>query len=157
MITTSICPFCDGSINKAAFYESDNFLIIYNHAPILPGHSLVIPRIHIESILQLSPALRSELMEISCKGINMLMKVFSAKAFDWTIQEGSEAGQSIPHLHLHLIPRKENDLQDPGDWYPKLKESMGDKRIDSCDRPKYSLDEIIKIVEFIKSSNSLDN
>ena len=84
----------------------------------------------------------------------MLMKVFSAKAFDWTIQEGSEAGQSVLHTHLHLIPRKENDLPDPGDWYPKLNQLSQSERIDSSDRFKLPFSELTRIADYIKNNGN---
>ena len=47
------CPFCHTSIADAVFARSDNFLAVYNIAPIFPGHSLIIPRKHIESVMGL--------------------------------------------------------------------------------------------------------
>ena len=83
------------------------------------------------------------------KTVNILIKTFGAKAFNWTIQEGKEAGQTVHHLHLHLIPRAEKDLPHPGGWYPLLKESEA-KIIDSDARQKFSYPEIVRIVEKLR-------
>ena len=79
----------------------------------------------------------------------ILLSVFKSSGFDWTIQEGEEAGQSIPHLHLHLIPRRQNDLSQPGDWYPLVKESEAEI-IDSEARPRLSANEMKVIVSKIR-------
>ena len=50
----------------------------------------------------------------------VLARAFAADGFDWSIQDGVSAGQTVPHLHLHVIPRRAGDLPDPGDWYPAL-------------------------------------
>jgi bis(5'-adenosyl)-triphosphatase len=83
--------------------------------------------------------------------VRILLKVFNSSAFNWTIQEGEEAGQTVHHLHLHLIPREPNDLAQPGDWYPLLKQSETDV-IDSDSRPKLTNVEIRKIVERIRAT-----
>jgi len=149
MITS--CPFCKPNVEDIKFYESENFLAIYNVAPILPGHSLVIPRRHVKSMMELSDPELCELMIFSRRTVKLLLEVFGVRAFNWTIQDGDEAGQTIPHFHLHLIPRKQGDLPHPGDWYPKLKERNAEI-IDSDSRPKLSNDEMSQIVEKIRQT-----
>jgi bis(5'-adenosyl)-triphosphatase len=144
------CPFCNINTNSTQFAESANFRAIYNIAPILPGHSLIIPKGHATSLLDLSEAEICEMVNFSQKCVRILRKAFHTTGFDWTIQEGEEAGQTIKHLHLHLIPRKRNDLPNPGDWYPKLLQSESEA-IDSKQRHKLSEDQVSKVVALIKS------
>jgi bis(5'-adenosyl)-triphosphatase len=139
------CPFCKSSIKQVAFVESENFLAIYNRSPILPGHSLIIPRDHYQRLLDVPPILLAEMMEFSTRAVRILMMAFKAEAFDWTIQDGAAAGQTVPHLHLHLIPRLPNDLSNPGDWFIELEKS----NIDSGQRRKLTMEEMIEIVEYI--------
>jgi bis(5'-adenosyl)-triphosphatase len=143
------CPFCDPNIEETKFLESDNFLAIYNIAPILPGHSLIIPKEHLQSIMELSHSELCEMMVFSRDTVQVLLKAFGADAFNWTIQEGEEAGQTISHLHLHLIPRTPKDLASPGDWYPLLRKSES-KAIDSDARPRLSSIEMRETVEKIR-------
>lgn len=143
------CPFCDSRIDEAKFSESENFMAIYNIAPILPGHSLIIPKRHVESLLELDDKELYEMTMFSRDITKTLLEIFKSSGFDWTVQEGEDAGQSIPHLHMHLIPRKSNDLTKPGDWYPLMKESEAEI-IDSNARPRMTADEMKTIVSRIR-------
>ncbi|MCF8370018.1 MAG: HIT domain-containing protein [Bacteroidales bacterium] len=143
------CPFCATDIAAISFYETENFRTIYNRSPILPGHSLLIPKRHFESLLDFSDAELSEIMIHAKQAIQLLLKAFNCKGFNLSLQEKEEAGQSVAHFHLHIIPRKEKDLHKPGDWYPKLIES---ELIDSEERQKLSHSEMIKMAEFIKKA-----
>ena len=143
------CPFCDPAITESEFASSPNFRAIYNLAPILPGHSLIIPREHVQSLLGLSEEKLHELMSFSCHVMKGLLSAFGVSAFNWTIQEGEEAGQTIPHLHVHLIPRRVNDLRQPEDWYRLLRRSESEA-IDSEARRKLDRHEIRRIVADIR-------
>lgn len=146
------CPFCEPSIRRAAFAESSEFMAIYNIAPILPGHSLVVPKWHVQSLMDLSDAELSEMMVFSRETAQVLSDAFSSQAFNWTIQEGEQAGQTVRHLHLHLIPRRRNDLPAPGDWYPILK-AQESSMIDSAARPRLTAAKMETIVARIRQSS----
>ncbi len=151
------CVFCSNEIQSNYFLNSQNFLAIYNQSPILPGHSLIIPRQHKTSLMDLSDSMASELMLFSRKTIGLLQKAFQCSHFNWTIQDGESAGQTIMHMHMHIIPRKDNDLPNPGDWYPKLcNEFDSDNNIESFNRSKHNKDELIRITKFLKSINLND-
>ncbi len=144
------CPFCAPEIEEATFAESEHFRAVYNLSPILPGHSLVIPKWHVQSLLELTDEELGELMVFSRRVVENLLAAFHARAFDWTIQEGVEAGQTVPHLHLHLLPRVEKDLPQPGDWYPLLRDYANSNVIDSEERLKISKAEMDRIVEHLR-------
>ena len=144
------CVFCQPKTQGNQFMQSNDFLAIYNLSPILPGHSLVIPKWHATSLMDLSDSELSEITLFARDVVKVLMRAFHAAAFNWTIQEGAEAGQSVPHLHLHLIPREENDLPGPGNWYPLLKKNE-EEIIDSESRPKLSPQEMTAIAERLRA------
>lgn len=144
------CPFCRDDIEDIAFMQSSNFWVIYNQSPILPGHSLVIPKFHIESLLDLDDSMLKEFINLSIEAAKNILKVFNADSFNWTIQEKPAAGQTIKHLHLHVFPRHENDLKHPGDWYPLLKQMEDSTYIDSNERYKFTQNELVQIVNDIK-------
>lgn len=145
------CPFCKKNIKESSFVSSKNFIAIYNIAPILPGHSMIIPVKHYSKLINLTPELRTEMMELSIEVINMLSKAFKSESYNWTIQDGIDAGQTIDHIHMHIIPRSEGDLPDPGDWYPMLEQNISDLNIDSSDRKRLTKEELKIIVDKIKS------
>ncbi len=130
------CPFCRADVQAEAFAESQNFLAVYNISPVLPGHSMVIPRRHLAGLLQLSDAELCEMSLFARDVVKLLAKAFGQAAFDWTIQDGAAAGQTVAHLHLHLIPRKDGDLPQPGDWYPLLEQNEN-ALLDSAARARY--------------------
>ncbi len=137
------CPFCADAVADIAFLESPRFRAIVNAAPVLPGHSLVIPQRHIESLLALSDEEVAEMVNLSRRAAGLLTRVYGAEGFDWTIQESEAAGQSVPHLHLHLIPRRKGDLPDPGDWYHRLIEYEG--------RPRLTHGEMRRLAEILRT------
>jgi len=143
------CIFCKTEFSKAIFSESENFIIAYNIAPILPGHSLVLPKDHYESLLDLPASQYQEMMSFCVSSVSSLMKIFNADGFDLSIQDGKSAGQTIAHLHIHLIPRSTNDLNSPGEWYPELLQS-NQAIIDSDSRQRISAEELDKVVDYLK-------
>ncbi len=143
------CPFCNETIKSSVFYENEDFMAVFNIAPVLPGHSLVIPRAHHTSILALSDAEISGFFKTARSALIILMKAFHTEAFDWSIQEKPEAGQTIEHLHLHIVPRVMNDLLHPGHWYPLILHNDMDL-IDSLKRPRLTEEEMKIIVDKLK-------
>jgi bis(5'-adenosyl)-triphosphatase len=142
-------PFAAPEIVESAFLESRNCLAIYNIAPILPGHSLVIPKEAYKSILELDDALMLEFFQLARKATKVLLLAFGAEDFDWTIQDGANAGQTVPHLHLHIVPRRKGDLPHPGDWYPKLMQHEN-APVDSEERPRLSSADMRRIVSRLR-------
>lgn len=142
------CPFCSELILKAQFAESKHCRAIYNISPILTGHSMVIPKAHFKVITDLPDEVYHDMMLFMRKVSEILQMAFDASGINWTLQEGEEAGQTVPHLHFHLIPRKPGDLNSPGDWYPKLKEQQA---IDSELRPNLSTKEMEDVVSWLRT------
>jgi bis(5'-adenosyl)-triphosphatase len=129
--------------------SNGNYMALYNIAPVLPGHSLIIPRKHISSLLSLNENELSDFFETARFTLRILMKAFSTDAFDMALQEKPEAGQTIEHLHLHLVPRLKNDLKHPGDWYPMVS-GNDDSIIDSMNRPHLNDEALRQIVGELK-------
>jgi len=120
----SNCPFCNTENQQLAFASTKGLKAVYNKSPILPGHSLVIPVKHVTSLFDLNEEEISNFFSFARKVTAFLCEVYKSEAYDWSLQEGIEAGQSIVHLHLHIIPRKPDDLGENGEWYGKLQQSV---------------------------------
>ncbi len=104
------CVFCsETTLNIEKFYEDENFVAIYNIRPVVKGHCLVIPKRHIESMLELNERERMDFISFSNKAIFIALKYANANDLDFLLQKGENAGQSIKHLHFHIMPRKKND------------------------------------------------
>ena len=144
------CPFCRLNIKEHAFTNSDNFMAVYDIAPMLPGHTLIIPNEHIESLHDLDQDKLSEFFRFGRMVTKGMCDFLNTDAFDWSIQEKEEAGQSVAHLHLHIIPRTKNDLPDPSDWYPMLMEHHKQSVIDSAKRPRFSEAEFQVVTEKLR-------
>jgi bis(5'-adenosyl)-triphosphatase len=145
------CPFCSPAVQSSVFYMLGDCLALYNIAPVLPGHSLIIPKAHYTSILDLNEHELSEFFKTARAALRILMKVFDTNAFDWSVQEKPEAGQTIEHLHLHIVPRLKGDLKHPGDWYP-LVQNNDQVIIDSLNRPRLDLPSLKKIVDVLRQT-----
>jgi len=106
------CPFC--SLPQSRVIDSSPLgLVIRDAFPIAPGHTLIIPKRHVGSFFDLEADERAELLALLCQAKVVTDKEFSPQGYNIGINDGAAAGQTVPHLHLHLIPRFEGDLPDP--------------------------------------------
>jgi len=106
------CPFC--SLPQSRVIDSSPLgLVIRDAFPISPGHTLIIPKRHVGSFFDLEADERAELLALLCQAKVVADKEFSPQAYNIGINDGAAAGQTVPHLHLHMIPRFEGDLPDP--------------------------------------------
>lgn len=85
-----------------------------NLKPILPGHVLVSPRRVVPRVTDLTPAETSDLFLTVRRVGRMVERVYGATSLNIAIQDGAHAGQSVPHVHAHIIPRKAADLDHAG-------------------------------------------
>jgi diadenosine tetraphosphate (Ap4A) HIT family hydrolase len=92
--------------NSMAFAIRDGY-------PVSPGHTLAIPRRHVTSFFDLSPQEHGAIFELVSEQKRVLDSEFAPHAFNIGINDGSIAGQTVPHVHVHLIPRYRGDAADP--------------------------------------------
>ncbi|PID92999.1 MAG: hypothetical protein CSA95_08945 [Bacteroidetes bacterium] len=145
------CPFCAPSIEDAVFGETAHFRAICNIAPILPGHVMIIPKRHYQSLFEVPQPHLYEMILFASRVTAFLKVQYCASGFDWSLQEGVDAGQSVMHLHWHIIPRKKNDLPSSGAWYQKLKEQQMEE-IDSQKRPRITPEELKQQSTLLKTA-----
>jgi histidine triad (HIT) family protein len=101
-----VCVFC-----SILGYEAPGFIVCEDEewAALIPlrpavyGHLLVVPRLHVETLEELHPGVLTALV----LGLRHLASTLPQ--FNVVLNNGSEAGQTIPHLHFHLLPRKTGD------------------------------------------------
>ena len=108
---TKPCRFCNLSstdiviANELAVVSRDSY-------PVSPGHTLVIPKRHVGSYFDTTTEERLALLELIDKAKLELDREFHPAAYNLGLNDGPAAGQSIPHVHFHLIPRYEGDRTD---------------------------------------------
>jgi diadenosine tetraphosphate (Ap4A) HIT family hydrolase len=106
------CPFC--SLPKERIVaQNDLALVIRDGFPVSPGHTLVTPRRHVASFFEITPQERSAMFELLENAKRELDKEFAPAGYNIGINDGQAAGQTVMHLHMHLIPRYTEDLPDP--------------------------------------------
>lgn len=106
------CIFCkiiSGEMEAEKISETENFILIKDAFPRSEGHSLIISKKHFHTFIDLPKVLYEELLEFTRISSLDLMKANKAKGFNLQNNNFSVAGQVVPHFHLHIIPRKEND------------------------------------------------
>ena len=111
-MTTLICPFCTLQPWRIQA-ENEHALLIRDAFPVSPGHSLVIPKRHIGSYFETTEAERAALQALLVTAKLAVDAEFSPQGYNIGVNDGSAAGQTVPHLHMHLIPRYVGDVSDP--------------------------------------------
>ena len=108
------CVFCkiaSGEIPAKILMETENSIAFMDAFPLTKGHSLVIPKKHYEKIQDIPSEENSELFETVRKVIAKVDTITNATLL--AVHNGRESGQEIPHVHVHLIPRKDDDGAGP--------------------------------------------
>ena len=106
------CPFCNNNDKK--LFETKNAFVISDKYPVTKYHSLIIPKRHVESFFELTPEEYADcfvLIKTSKKTLSELDKTISG--FNIGVNDGTDAGQTITHCHIHLIPRRKGDVDNP--------------------------------------------
>jgi diadenosine tetraphosphate (Ap4A) HIT family hydrolase len=106
------CPFCDPAPERI-FYAGDHVVGIWDAFPVSPGHALVVPERHVASWFDATAEERHALVA----GIDIAKAEIEARhrpaAYNIGINVGEAAGQTVFHLHVHVIPRYMGDVEDP--------------------------------------------
>ena len=104
------CPFCN---IRAPILESELAFVIFDKYPVNPGHALIVPKRHIENFFEVTPyefiAMFSLLTQMR-RGTDTQL---APDGYNIGINVGEAAGQTVKHLHMHLIPRFYGDMENP--------------------------------------------
>ena len=105
-----ICPFCN---RKDTIFENEYAFVVYDKYPVSKGHILVIPRRHFSDYFDCNVGEHNSLFKLIDECKNYLGNKFHPDGYNLGINIGVAAGQTIDHMHIHLIPRYEEDMTDP--------------------------------------------
>ena len=104
------CPYCTlPEIQERKIVENEFAFAFLGNMPIVPGHTLIVPKRHVPKYQDLTDEEMRAVEDLRVKMISALAKTFNAKGFNFAWNDEKIAGQSVPHFHLHIIPRKEGD------------------------------------------------
>lgn len=106
------CPFCNLSA-ESLVWASDLTVAMRDRFPVNPGHTLVIPRRHVETYFAATPEERAELWRAVEEIKRGLDEELHADGYNIGFNVGVAAGQTVMHVHVHVIPRFRGDMDDP--------------------------------------------
>lgn len=135
------CFFCDiqSDSGDRKIIETDLFFSRFDNFPITPGHSEIIPKKHIDSIFSLSNEELLEMHDLILKTKLIIDEKFHPDGYNIGINEGEASGQTIKHLHVHLIPRYIGDVENPRGGVRNIIPDKGDysEEVKRIGREKY--------------------
>ena len=109
---TDHCPFCE-LVQERIVSETELTITTRDGYPISPGHTLIIPKRHVASFFDVTEAERFQIFNALDDAKIMLRRELNPDGFNIGINDGQAAGQTVMHLHIHLIPRYQGDNPDP--------------------------------------------
>lgn len=111
--TKTDCPFCRPETDREIITELASAFAIFDRFPVSEGHALIIPKKHIASYFELNQHDQTACWIMVNRVRSILEQKFNPDGFNIGINIGKKAGQTIPHVHIHLIPRYTGDVQNP--------------------------------------------
>jgi diadenosine tetraphosphate (Ap4A) HIT family hydrolase len=106
------CAFCKLPA-ELILGENESAMWILDLHPVSPGHSLIAPKRHVESFFDTTPEERDAMLALLDRAREHVCQNHAPSGYNIGINEGSAAGQTVPHLHVHLIPRFPGDSDNP--------------------------------------------
>ncbi|MBI4148032.1 HIT domain-containing protein [Candidatus Woesearchaeota archaeon] len=114
------CPFCSETIIRdQQVYTKGCWRVFYNFKPVLKGHVLIVSKRHVELCKDLNADEQASLVGQIIDVQRMLTRAYGATGFCVVMQDGVSAGQSVNHLHVHIVPRVDGDMH-KGEFYQSL-------------------------------------
>jgi histidine triad (HIT) family protein len=110
MSAPSNCAFCriaSGAVATAKVFETPHCLAFLDHRPLFSGHCLVIPRVHYELLADLPDPLAGELFAHARRLSTVMEHALGAQGAFVAIN--NRVSQSVPHVHIHVVPRRKGD------------------------------------------------
>lgn len=108
------------------FAESKHCFAFVNLKPILPGHVLVSTKRVVPRFTSLKPEEVADLWTLAQEVGEKLERFHQASSLTLTIQDGPEAGQTVPHVHIHILPRKRGDFENNDEIYDAIDQASED-------------------------------
>ncbi len=128
--TLTSCPFCSQSLRNRIITERKQAYLTYAIAPYAKNHLLVIPKRHVEQVLELKPAELADIFSLLRDAAQTFEKN-GINDYTMLVRNGKNSGKSVKHLHFHLIPKHRiGDLDRKGDVRKLLSEMQITRLVD---------------------------
>lgn len=106
------CPFCHR--DPARVLEEDDLTVVYKDGfPVSPGHTVIIPKRHFATLFEATEDEQVALLRALGRAKAILDERHQPDGYNIGVNHGAAGGQTVPHLHIHLIPRYRGDKEDP--------------------------------------------
>jgi diadenosine tetraphosphate (Ap4A) HIT family hydrolase len=105
------CPFCN--LEREIILETEMSFAIYDCFPVNDGHALIIPKRHTANYFDLSLEEQKDCIELLNRVKGIVQEKYNPAGFNVGININEAAGQTVPHVHIHLIPRYVGDVEEP--------------------------------------------
>lgn len=110
----AVCPFCQPKKDFIVRDLGDGPISLWDAFPVVKGHALVISRRHVSSFLELTHRERDRMMDEATLLTDTIRAAYpDVTGFNLCLNVGAAAGQTVMHCHLHVIPRRDGDVEDP--------------------------------------------
>jgi histidine triad (HIT) family protein len=103
------CKIAQGDIPSATVYEDEDFRVILDISPATKGHGLIIPKAHFDNVFEMDEATASKVFVLANKVAKAMKAELNCDGMNILQNNGTIAGQTVFHFHMHLIPRYEGD------------------------------------------------
>jgi diadenosine tetraphosphate (Ap4A) HIT family hydrolase len=114
---TNTCPLCEAGKEPTSarpwLGETETSVVILDHYPSSKGHTLIIPKRHIGKLSDLNEQEQTDIWKLAMERLSELRAVNPDNDYTLGVNDGVLAGQTLPHVHLHIIPRVKGDVPDP--------------------------------------------
>ena len=106
------CPFCEPDPERV-IARTENAYAMFSLWPASKYHTLIIPSRHVENETRLTPEENAEIFELRAEILGAVSNRHRLRSYNYGVNVGDEAGQTVPHLHYHVIFRTHGDSPDP--------------------------------------------
>jgi diadenosine tetraphosphate (Ap4A) HIT family hydrolase len=107
------CPFCHLSENVKVICDSDDCIAFYDRFPVSKGHVLIVPKRHVANYFDLTKSEIASMQQMLIRVKKILDSKFKPDGYNIGVNVNEAAGQSVLHVHMHLIPRYKGDVENP--------------------------------------------
>jgi histidine triad (HIT) family protein len=133
MLRDMNCIFCkivNDSTSARIIDQNDNAIAFLDAFPLSAGHTLIVPKSHYSKVQDMDREYSSDVFNLLWKVSGVVEKAAGVNASTIAIHNGREAGQEVPHVHIHIIPRSLSDGAGPVHSMFKERPKLSPKELD---------------------------